>query len=188
MGEVMKVGTASNTGKYGWVLGLMFILAGCQSTAPVATSGSLDNTSFMNLWTTYRHCETGVDVDAMVVDAHRLNSIAQQSGPATKEEAPLPKMITRWVSEPANRLAVDPKAMAVSCSLRTGQSALQAGRNDLASEMFQAVLTYPEGAYPYHATQAREGLAQLNGEANLSSMLAPNPAFTTALASTSHGK
>ena len=73
-------------------------------------------------------------------------------------------MITRWVSEPANRLAVDPKAMAVSCSLRTGQSALLAGRNDLASDVTQAVLTYPDGAYPYHATQAR-GLARLNGEA-----------------------
>jgi hypothetical protein len=97
-------------------------------------------------------------------------------------------MITRWVSEPANRLAVDPKAMAVSCSLHTGQSALLAGRNDLASEMFQAVLTYPDGAYPYHATQAREGLARLNGEANLSGMLTPVPSFTTILASTGSGK
>ena len=184
----MKVGKASNIGNFGWVVGIMFILTGCQSTAPVATSGSLDNTSFMSLWTTYRHCETGADVDAMVLDAHRLNSIVQQSGQPTHEEAPLPKMITRWVSEPANRLAVDPKAMAVSCSLHTGQSALLAGRNDLASEMFQAVLTYPDGAYPYHATQAREGLARLNGEANLSGMLTPVPSFTTILASTGSGK
>ena len=44
----MKVGKASNTGNFGWVFGIMFILTGCQSTAPIATSGGLDNTSFIS--------------------------------------------------------------------------------------------------------------------------------------------
>jgi hypothetical protein len=96
----------------------------------------------------------------------------------------LPQVMKRWVSEPANRLAVDPKAMAVACSLRTGQSALSAGHYELADEMFQAVLTYPEGMYPYYIQQARQGLAQLNVEANTSDKTALSSSFTVILAAT----
>lgn len=172
----------------GSLLGAMLAvltLTGCQATVPNAKPG-LDNSSFMNLWTTYRHCETGIDVDTMFLDAQRLNAIAQQSNQVTDDGVPLPRVITRLMSEPANRLAVDPKAMAVSCSLRTGQTALVAGRYDLASEMFQAVLSYPEGAYPYHADQARAGLAQVNSEAELSGMSITAP--SAILAANASGK
>jgi len=174
--------------KIGWALGVTLMLAGCQTTSPVSKSAALDNTSFMGMWTTYRHCEAASDLDTMRLDAHLLGQVAQQPVIGMGHDALLPKVVKRWVSEPANRLAVDPKAMAVACSLHTGQSAFSAGHYELADEMFHAVLTYPEGIYPYYVQQAREGLAQLNTvEANASDKPALPSSFIRLLASTASG-
>jgi hypothetical protein len=94
----------------------------------------------------------------MQLAASRLSHVARQPeiGPAV---IPLPKAIQRWVSEPPSRLAVDVKSMAAACTLYTGQAALSAGRNDLADQMFQAVLHNPTSS-SYYIQQARAGLAQ----------------------------
>jgi hypothetical protein len=170
--------------KAGWLLSVVLILAGCQTTSPIAKSGALDNSSFMSMWSTYRHCETESDLDAMRLDAQKLQVVAHQPGIRTGHDVPLPRAIQHWVSEPANRLAVDPKAMAVACSLHTGQIALSAGRYELAGEMFQAVLSYPEHTYPYYVSQAREGLAQIViDETNASDQTASSASLTTLLVS-----
>lgn len=174
--------------KIGWALSAILMLAGCQTTSPLSKPPTLDNTSFMGMWTTYRHCEAASDLDTMRLDARLLDHVAQQPVIGMGHDALLPQVMKRWVSEPANRLAVDPKAMAVACSLHTGQSALSAGHYELADEMFHAVLTYPEGMYPYYIQQAREGLAQLNTvEANASDRPALPSSFITLLASTASG-
>ena len=171
-----------------WLVSLVLILSGCQTTAPIPKSAALDNTSFMGMWSTYRHCEAASDLDMMRLDAHHLDSVAHQSVIGVGHDVALPQVMKRWISEPANRLAVDPKAMAVACSLHTGQAALSAGRYDLADEMFQAVLKYPEGVYPYYIKQAREGLAQLNVDANTSDTAALSSSFTAILASSTSKK
>ncbi len=176
-----------------WLLSAVLILAGCQTTSPVAKSAALDNSSFMSMWSIYRHCEAASDVETMRVDAQKLNSVAHQPITAMGHDRLLPQVMKRWVSEPANRLAVDPKAMAVACSLHAGQSALSAGRYDLAGEMFGVVLIYPEGTYPYYVSQAREGLAQLNVDANVSENVstekpAPSSSFTALLISAASSK
>ena len=170
--------------KIGWLLGALLMLAGCQTTSQVSKSVALDDTSFMGMWTTYRHCEAASDLDTMLLDARKLDRVAHQPVIGMGHDVLLPQVMKRWVSEPANRLAVDPKAMAVACSLRTGQSALSAGNYELADEMFQAVLTYPKGMYPYYIQQARQGLAQLNIEANASDKTALTSSFTAILAAT----
>jgi len=170
--------------KIGWVLGAILMLAGCQTTSPISKSAALDDTSFMGMWTTYRHCETISDLDTMRLDARKLDVVARQPVIGMGHDVLLPQVMKRWVSEPANRLAVDPKAMALACSLHTAQSALSAGQYDLADEMFQAVLTYPEGMYPYYVQQAREGLARLSVEANASDKTALSSSFTALLAAT----
>lgn len=171
--------------KAGWLVSVVLILSGCQTTAPILKSVALDNTSFMGMWSTYRHCEAASDLDMMRSDARHLDSVAHQA--VTMGDVALPQVMKRWISEPANRLAVDPKAMAVACSLHTGQAALSAGRYELADEMFQAVLNYPEGVYPYYVKQAREGLAQLV-EANTSDTAALSSSFTAVLASSTSKK
>jgi hypothetical protein len=174
----------AKVGKAGWFLGALLMLAGCQTTSPVPKSVALDDTSFMGMWTTYRHCEAASDLDTMLLDARKLDRVTHQPVVGMGHDVLLPQVMKRWVSEPANRLAVDPKAMAVACSLRTGQSALSAGNYELADEMFQAVLTYPEGMYPYYIQQARQGLAQLNVDANMSDKTALSSSFTAILAAT----
>lgn len=173
--------------KAGWLLSVVLILSGCQTTAPSPKSAALDNTSFMGMWSTYRHCEAAADLDSMRSDAHHLDSVVHQAVAGMGHEVALPQVMKRWISEPANRLAVDPKAMAVACNLHTGQVALSAGRYELADEMFQAVLNYPEGVYPYYIKQAREGLAQLV-EANTYDTAALSSSFTAVLASSTPRK
>jgi len=168
----------------GWVFSAILMLAGCQTASPISKSAALDDTSFMGMWTTYRHCETISDLDTMRLDARKLDVVARQPVIGMGHDVLLPQVMKRWVSEPANRLAVDPKAMALACSLHTGQSALSAGQYEIADEMFQVVLMYPEGMYPYYVQQAREGLAQLNVEANTSDKAALSSSFTALLAAT----
>jgi hypothetical protein len=169
--------------KAGWLVSVVLILSGCQTGSPIPKSVALDNTSFMGMWSTYRHCEAASDLDAMLLDAQTLAVVARQPLVGMGHDVALPQVMKRWISEPANRLAVDPKAMVVACSLHTGQAALSAGRYELADKMFQAVLNYPEGVYPYYINQAREGLAQLNVEANTSDTAALSSSFTAILAS-----
>ncbi|MDQ6735183.1 MAG: hypothetical protein M3Z35_13885 [Nitrospirota bacterium] len=179
----MKAGSIK-IGKIGWLFSVILVLAGCQTTSPVPKSVALDNASFMGMWTTYRHCEAASDLDTMLLDARKLDRVAHQPVIGMGHDVLLPQVMKRWVSEPANRLAVDPKAMAVACSLHTGQSALSAGEYELADEMFQMVLNYPEGMYPYYVQQARQGLAQLHVEANASDKTALSSSFTALLAAT----
>jgi len=52
--------------------------------------------------------------------------------------------------------------MATACTLYTGQVALNAGRNDVAADLFLSVIqSQPEAESTYYADQARLGLAQL---------------------------
>jgi hypothetical protein len=171
-----------------WLVSVVLILSGCQTTAPIPKSVALDNTSFMGMWSTYRDCETAADLDTMRLDAHHLDSVARQAVTGMGHDVALPQVMKRWISEPANRLAVDPKAMAVACSLHTGQAALTAGRYELADEMFQAVLNYPEGTYPYYIKQAREGLAQLTVDTTTSDTTALSSSYTAILVSSTSKK
>jgi hypothetical protein len=162
--------------KTGFLLAALVILAGCQS-APRAAQMDTLNSGFMSLWATYQRCETGSDVEAMQADAVHLSRMAQQPIAGMDTDIPLPQMIRRFVSEPANRLAVDPKAMAAHCSLQTGLVALSAGRHDVADRMFRSVMTYPEPAYSYYVNRARAGLAVITASVtstqDVSSIAAP---------------
>jgi hypothetical protein len=74
----------------------------------------------------------------------------------------LPKKLEGYVSQPTTRLAVDVKAMAAACSIRTGQLALDAGHLDLARNLFKTVLSYPQSEdYEYYSSQAQTLLAEL---------------------------
>lgn len=154
---------------------LAVFVAGCQTGQPMPKSSAMDNSAFMVLWGTYRHCERGTDPELMRVDAQQLNTVATASRSTIDGDVPLPTVIRRWMSEPANRLAVDPKAMAAACSLHTGEAALSVGRYDIAGEMFSLVSKYPEGAYSYYVNQARDGLARIDVEAKVSSRQIGSP-------------
>ncbi len=141
---------------------LLAVLGGCQTTRPIVKPEALDNSAFMNLWSTYSHCRLSLDVDAMRADVQRLNQVALAPPPRRHFPIPLPNTIKRLIAHPNPRLAVDPKAMAAACSLHAGQVAQQAGLEQLATDLYHAVvLDYPQSKYAYYVSKAGVGLEQL---------------------------
>lgn len=141
---------------------LVVVLGGCQTTQPLGKVAAMDNAAFMNLWSTYSECQSSTDLDTMRVAAQQLNQAANISNSGRDFVLPLPERIERLVAKPPTRLAVDPKAMAAACTLYAGQAALNAGRNDVAAEMFSSVMNgHPQAEYAYYVHRARVGFAQV---------------------------
>ena len=125
----------------------------------------------MDLWNTYTHCRTSHDAEAILIDALRLN---QASRTAQLELPRLLQPVKPLVSDPPNRLAVDPKAMAASCTLRAGQAATAIGWNDLAVALYQSLLHDSDSNESYYVRQAHEELAEV--QLRRTSRLNPQPA------------
>jgi len=143
--------------------GLVAALAGCQSTQALMQSARPSDAEFMNLWGVYRECRTSPDLDTMRVDVRQLRHGAEQMTPRSNSALPLPDSIKRLVSKPPVRLSVDPRAMVADCALSTGHAALEAGRDEVAVEMFASILhTYSQSEYPYFVDQARLGLREVS--------------------------
>lgn len=143
---------------------LFALLTGC---GMVGLSGKesvphFDNARFMDLWHVYSQCQAESDVKKLHDESSRLSRAAQSHSHSAGFVLPLPEKIERWVALPPTRLAVDVKAMAMACTIRTGQVAQQVGRNDMAQEMFRAVLSNEDDpTYEYYRAQARNGLAEV---------------------------
>ena len=156
------------------VLSILLLLVGCQATKPIERTAGLDNTLFMSLWSTYSQCQSSTDLDAMRGIVQQLNQAATTPTSGKEFVLPLPERFERLVSKPTRRLAVDPIAMATACTLYTGQVALNAGRNDVAADMFLSVIQkHPEAEYAYYVDQARHGLAELSAGPHVS--IKPSP-------------
>jgi hypothetical protein len=137
----------------------LLLLMGCQTGKPPVT-----NTAFMGLWNTYDHCQSSGDLDTMREDARQLSAGSQHA--AVNDDViirPLLKPIEHWIAPPIPRLSADPRAMAASCTLRTGETAVIYGRPDIATEMFTEVIqNYPQPQYAYYVSEARNKLGQLD--------------------------
>lgn len=150
-------------------LGIALTLSGCQGLHLQDQQAGHRESVFNHLWGVFTHCRANSDPETSRQDAHRLSRAPRmdQSPPVL-----LPHALRRLVSRPPLRLSVDPRAMAASCALHAGQTALAAGQNELASVMFhQIVREYPEAEYAFYVDQARDGLR----EAVLNS--SPSPRF-----------
>ena len=155
------------------VLGLFcltLLLDGCQATRPSRTSGVSEPETFMKLWGIYSHCRSSTDPDTMLTDSRRLNRAVATSISGETVPLLLLEPIQDLILEPSSRLAVDPKAMAAACTLYTGEAALTAGRNQMASELFRSVMfTYSQSEYAYYVDLARLALVQMENETRPSS-------------------
>ena len=132
---------------------------GCQTTVP--PSALSKETSFTDLWSTYRHCQASDNPHEMKADAlHLGESVSTMHDEA--RHALIPDGIERMVDERPSRLAIDPGAMAASCALLAGYQARATGRPELASEMFgHVVANYPVTRYRYYVVQAYYALKQI---------------------------
>lgn len=137
-------------------------LAGCQNTQALVHPGQLSDADFMNLWGIYWECRTSMDLETKRADVQQLNRGAQRA-PDADPFVPLPESFKRLISKPPVRLSVDPGAMAADCTLSAGHAALEAGRDEVAVEMFGSILvTYRETEYAYFVDQARLGLREVS--------------------------
>ena len=104
-------------------------IGGCHLMGPLdGSTTSVSNVEFMNLWKTYSRCRSSSDPDEMRTDAEQLDQAALAI--TRKSQAPprLPDFLQPFIAEPPSRLAVDPKAMVMACTLRAGQGAHAVGR------------------------------------------------------------
>jgi hypothetical protein len=143
------------------LVSLLVSVAGCQTGQPAKTA-AIDNGSFMNLWSTYSHCQAAADIDQMKQDALILTHTANSTLSKGAFVLPLPGKLEKFISTPAARFAVDVKAMAASCTLRAGAAAVEAGRLDVARDLLQTILSYqPQSEYAYYTQQAKALLSEI---------------------------
>jgi hypothetical protein len=143
------------------LVSILVSVAGFQTGQPVQAS-TVDNGSFMSLWSSYSHCQATTDIDQLREDALTLTNAANRSLTQEGFVLPLPGKLEQFLSPPAARFAVDVKAMAAACSLRAGSAAVAAGKLDVAKDLLQNVLSYqPQSEYAYYTLQAKALLSEL---------------------------
>ena len=143
------------------LVGILVSVAGLLSGQPVQAA-TIDNGSFMGLWTTYSQCQTTTDLNQLREAALTLTSAANRSLTQESFVLPLPGNLEQFVSVPTARFAVDVKAMAAACSLRAGTAAVVAGKIDVAKDLLKTILNYqPQSEYAYYALQAKSLLSEL---------------------------
>ena len=149
--------------KFLLVCGLIVMLAGCQ-TVPQTTQ-VLDNSTFMNLWSTYRHCASGSDLDQLRGDVKTLTQAAGFRTSHRDFSVPLPNLVLRHVTAQPTRVAVDPKAMVAACSIHAAEVALDAGKDAVAAELLNGIIgSYSKTEYGYYVRQAETTLHLMQAE------------------------
>ncbi len=143
-------------------LGLITIsLVGCQSLQ-VKNPGELaiENHAFISLWDTYNQCLTESNTQEVQRNLAILHSAPK---PISLDDSPIPvpKLLKELSSTRNSRLAVDPRAMAASCSIHLGTVAHQSADWDTALRTFQAILeNYPEPQYAFYVSKATQAIEQ----------------------------
>ena len=144
--------------------GMIILLSGCLVGVGVDKT-HLDNSHFMNSWTTYTHCMNSMDLDTTQFDAEKLRELSKNVTTKNNWEIPLARQFAGLVSQPTDRFAVDVNAMSASCTLHSGKTAVSGGYNDLARELFHRVIhDHPHPTYSYYTLQARAHLTKLDME------------------------
>jgi len=145
-------------------LGLITLnFVGCQSLQ-VKNPGELaiEHHAFLSLWDTYNHCLTGSNTQEMQRNLAILHSAPK---PISLDDSPIPvpKILKKLSSTRNSRLAVDPRAMAASCSIHLGEVAHQSADWDTALRTFQTIVkNYPEPQYAFYVLKATQAIEQFS--------------------------
>lgn len=144
------------------VFTIVTALNGCNVSLPFETPiPSLDNVQFMDAWKTYLHCRSSTVPDEIRSDLHWLKRVEHRETVPDQVTALLPDAIRSLMTALPSRLAVDPKAMVVSCELHDGHVAQSAAQAELTVESVTLVVTAQKGAASTH--HADEAGRRLNG-------------------------
>jgi hypothetical protein len=144
--------------------GLLFIaLTGCQGFQPKLPGElAMQDQDFLGIWDAYNHCMVGSDIQQMQGNLQILHSAPK---PISLDDSPIPvpSFLKRWSSARSSRLAVDPRAMAASCSIHLAEVAQLSADWYTAFITFQSILdNYPEPQYAFYVTKANQAIEQFS--------------------------
>jgi hypothetical protein len=149
--------------KYILVCFLSIIFIGCQGLQP-KSSGELamEDQDFLGIWDAYNHCVGGSDIQHMQANLDVLDSAPK---PISLDDSPIPvpAFLKKLSTARGSRLAVDPRAMAVSCSIHLAEVAQLSADWPTALRTFQEILkNYPEPQYAFYVSKANQAMEQLS--------------------------
>ncbi len=126
------------------------------------------NSGFMSLWSVYTDCKATSDLNQASSDLMQLRSASQPADNREDFVLPLPIHLSRLVSSPTSRVAVDVNAMAAACALHTGELALNQGYENLARAFLTSVIALHQEENSYYAIRAKTLLAKIGQGINVS--------------------
>ena len=143
-----------------WTVGLlMVLLSGCQGVSLFERSGENEYPPIMSLWERYQHCRTTTEP----LELFRM--IDHFEGVKLSGAEP-PSWMKGWgdhVTRQPVRIAIDPQALGVACTLRAAEVMVAAERLTEARALYERVLTrYSSPAWAYYAGLAREAILRLS--------------------------
>lgn len=149
-----------------WVL-MIVGLTSCQSVKVPQQESHTAQPSFMETWRVYTHCASTEGLEPLMVDTLLLKRATNRM--QQDEVLGLFSPLQSFISPSPVRLAADPRAMTASCTLKTAETAVKNGWEDLAITLYQSIIKdYSDPAYVYYRDQAKAGLAHtLQHMANL---------------------
>ena len=139
-----------------------FLLSACHTLPSLDGTQVPSEAVFRDMWARYSDCRSGSRVIQTWQDAEQLNRAVRLIDDSARTAHLLPPVFERALAVSPPRLAVDPRAMAASCTLSAGHVAHDAGLDRLAAKLFRFVLLNFDGPrYTYYQERAFKGMAQL---------------------------
>ena len=142
-----------------WTVGLLIVLLnGCHGVSLFERPEENEPPPIMSLWEQYQHCRTTTDPVELFRTIDRFEAV-KLSG------AEPPSWMKGWgdhVTRQPVRIAIDPQALGVACTLRAAEVMIVAERVTEARALYERVLTrYSGPAWAYYADRAKEALVRL---------------------------
>ena len=117
---------------------------------------------FLDIWDAYNQCIYGSDFQQMQANLQVLDSAPK---PISLDDSPIPVplFLKTLTSDRGSRLAVDPRAMAASCSIHLAEVAQQSADSYTALQTFQSIIkNYPEPQYAFYVSKANQAIEHLS--------------------------
>ena len=141
---------------------LSITVIGCQGFQPKSTGElAIEDHDFLGIWDAYNHCVDSADIQHMQAN---LDVLASAPKPISLDDSPIPvpAFLKKWSTARGSRLAVDPRAMAASCSIHLAEVAQLSADWPTALRTFQEIMkNYPEPQYAFYVSKANQAMEQL---------------------------
>ena len=142
---------------------LCFSMIGCQSLQPKNPGElALKNHDFVGLWDAYNDCRAESNPHEM---QRNLKILQTAPKPISLDDSPIPipQFIKNLSSTRSSRLAVDPRAMAASCSIHMAETSRQAADWTASLRTYQSIIeNFTEPQYAFYVSEASRAIEEFS--------------------------